>query len=78
MLTVRIHGRGGQGVVMAAELLSMAAFRDGKQALAFPSLGSERMGAPLSVMRQSSRDELRLLQRLRSLRRGMSLWRGST
>jgi len=44
---VRIHGRGGQGVVTAAELLSMAAFTDGKQALAFPSFGSERMGAPV-------------------------------
>ncbi|MGQ0696374.1 MAG: 2-oxoacid:acceptor oxidoreductase family protein [Nitrospiraceae bacterium] len=47
MMQVRIHGRGGQGVVTAAELLSMAAFADGKQAQAFPSFGSERMGAPV-------------------------------
>lgn len=47
MLTVRIHGRGGQGVVTAAELLSTAAFTAGKQAQAFPSFGSERMGAPV-------------------------------
>ena len=47
MHTVRIHGRGGQGVVTAAELLSMAAFADGKYAQAFPSFGSERMGAPV-------------------------------
>ncbi|MDH4369731.1 MAG: 2-oxoacid:acceptor oxidoreductase family protein [Nitrospira sp.] len=47
MLTVRIHGRGGQGVVTAAELLSTAAFTDGKYAQAFPSFGSERMGAPV-------------------------------
>lgn len=47
MVQVRIHGRGGQGVVTAAELLSMAAFADGKYALAFPSFGSERMGAPV-------------------------------
>ncbi|MDH5193108.1 MAG: 2-oxoacid:acceptor oxidoreductase family protein [Nitrospira sp.] len=47
MHTVRIHGRGGQGVVTAAELLSLAAFADGKQAQAFPSFGSERMGAPV-------------------------------
>jgi pyruvate ferredoxin oxidoreductase gamma subunit len=47
MLTVRIHGRGGQGVVTAAELLSMAAFADGRNAQAFPSFGSERMGAPV-------------------------------
>jgi pyruvate ferredoxin oxidoreductase gamma subunit len=44
---VRFHGRGGQGVVTAAELLSVAAFLDGKQAQAFPSFGSERMGAPV-------------------------------
>jgi pyruvate ferredoxin oxidoreductase gamma subunit len=44
---VRIHGRGGQGVVTAAELMSVAAFLDGQQAQAFPSFGSERMGAPV-------------------------------
>jgi pyruvate ferredoxin oxidoreductase gamma subunit len=44
---VRIHGRGGQGVVTAAELLSVAAFREGRHAQAFPSFGSERMGAPV-------------------------------
>ena len=47
MLHIRIHGRGGQGVVTAAELLSLAAFRDGKAAQAFPSFGSERTGAPV-------------------------------
>ena len=44
---VRIHGRGGQGVVTAAELLSIAAFDEGHHAQAFPSFGSERMGAPV-------------------------------
>lgn len=44
---MRIHGRGGQGVVTAAELLSVAAFQDGLYAQAFPSFGSERMGAPV-------------------------------
>jgi len=44
---VRIHGRGGQGVVTAAELLSVAAFLDGRHAQAFPSFGSERTGAPV-------------------------------
>jgi pyruvate ferredoxin oxidoreductase alpha subunit len=47
MLQIRIHGRGGQGVVTAAELLSAAAFREGKHAQAFPSFGSERTGAPV-------------------------------
>ncbi|WP_151082200.1 2-oxoacid:acceptor oxidoreductase family protein [Nocardioides cynanchi] len=44
---VRFHGRGGQGVVTAAELLSVAAFSQGLRALAFPSFGSERTGAPV-------------------------------
>lgn len=47
MLQVRIHGRGGQGVVTAAEMLSLAAFEEGRYAQAFPSFGSERMGAPV-------------------------------
>lgn len=47
MYEVRIHGRGGQGVVTAAELLSVAGFLDGLEAQAFPSFGSERMGAPV-------------------------------
>jgi pyruvate ferredoxin oxidoreductase gamma subunit len=47
MFEVRIHGRGGQGVVTAAELLSLAAFDEGRHAQAFPSFGSERMGAPV-------------------------------
>lgn len=47
MLQIRIHGRGGQGVVTAAELLSIAAFEQGRHAQAFPSFGSERTGAPV-------------------------------
>ena len=47
MFAVRFHGRGGQGVVTAAELLAAAAFREDRYAQAFPSFGSERMGAPV-------------------------------
>jgi pyruvate ferredoxin oxidoreductase gamma subunit len=47
MFQVRIHGRGGQGVVTAAELLSIAAFAEGTHAQAFPTFGSERTGAPV-------------------------------
>jgi pyruvate ferredoxin oxidoreductase gamma subunit len=47
MFQIRIHGRGGQGVVTAAEMLSVAAFLEGEYAQAFPSFGSERTGAPL-------------------------------
>jgi pyruvate ferredoxin oxidoreductase alpha subunit len=47
MFEIRLHGRGGQGTVTAAELLSAAAFRQGRHAQAFPSFGSERTGAPV-------------------------------
>ena len=47
MFEIRIHGRGGQGVVTAAELLSVAAFAEERHSQAFPSFGSERTGAPV-------------------------------
>ena len=47
MFQVRIHGRGGQGVVTAAELQSVAAFSEDRHAQAFPTFGSERTGAPV-------------------------------
>ena len=47
MFQVRIHGRGGQGIVTAAEMLSLAAFDEGRHAQAFPNFGSERNGAPV-------------------------------
>ena len=47
MFATRFHGRGGQGIVTAAELLSVAAFLDGSHAQAFPTFGSERTGAPV-------------------------------
>jgi len=60
MFQVRIHGRGGQGVVTAAELLSVAAFIEGKHAQAFPSFGSERMGAPVVSFCRLDDKEIRL------------------
>jgi pyruvate ferredoxin oxidoreductase gamma subunit len=60
MFQVRIHGRGGQGVVTAAELLSLAAFADGSEAQAFPSFGSERMGAPVVAYCRMDDHKIRL------------------
>jgi pyruvate ferredoxin oxidoreductase gamma subunit len=57
---VRIHGRGGQGVVTAAELLSVAAFIEGMHAQAFPNFGSERMGAPVVSFCRLDDKEIRL------------------
>ena len=60
MFQVRIHGRGGQGVVSAAEMLSVAAFGEGRHAQAFPSFGSERMGAPVMAFCRIDDREIRL------------------
>jgi pyruvate ferredoxin oxidoreductase gamma subunit len=60
MFQVRIHGRGGQGVVTAAEMLSLAAFREGQHAQAFPSFGSERTGAPVMAFARIDHREIRL------------------
>ena len=60
MFQVRVHGRGGQGVVTAAEMLSIAAFLEGKYSQAFPSFGSERMGAPVTAFCRISDKEIRL------------------
>jgi len=60
MFQIRIHGRGGQGVVTAAEMLSVAAFLQGKHAQAFPSFGSERTGAPVVAFCRIDDKEIRL------------------
>ncbi|MDH3231171.1 MAG: 2-oxoacid:acceptor oxidoreductase family protein [Alphaproteobacteria bacterium] len=60
MFQIRIHGRGGQGVVTAAEILSVAAFLEGDHAQAFPSFGSERMGAPVIAFCRLDDKEIRL------------------
>ena len=47
MFQIRLHGRGGQGVVTAAEMLAVAGFYSDLYSQSFPSFGSERMGAPI-------------------------------
>ena len=60
MFQVRIHGRGGQGCVTGAEMLSIAAFLEKKHAQAFPSFGSERTGAPVVAFCRIADREIRL------------------
>jgi pyruvate ferredoxin oxidoreductase gamma subunit len=60
MFEVRIHGRGGQGVVSAAEILSIAAFDEALHAQAFPTFGSERMGAPVTAFCRVDAHPIRL------------------
>lgn len=59
MLQIRLHGRGGQGVVTAAEMLSLSAFLEGHYAQAFPSFGSERTGAPVVAYARIDEKEIR-------------------
>jgi len=47
MLEIRFHGRGGQGAVTAANILAVAAFKEGKYCQSFPIFGGERRGAPV-------------------------------
>ncbi|MDP8011863.1 MAG: pyruvate ferredoxin oxidoreductase subunit gamma [Thermoplasmata archaeon] len=49
MLEVRFHGRGGQGAVIASEILATAAFYEGKYVSSFPYFGVERRGAPVTA-----------------------------
>jgi len=58
---VRFHGRGGQGVVTAAELLAAAAFSEGAHAQAFPSglpivmtVANRAIGAPINIWNDHS------------------------
>jgi len=51
---IRIHGRGGQGSVTAAEVLAHAAFIEGKWVQAFPYFGAERRGAPVKAFARMS------------------------
>ncbi|MDH7593518.1 MAG: pyruvate ferredoxin oxidoreductase subunit gamma [Methanomicrobiales archaeon] len=60
MKELRIHGRGGQGSVTAAELIATAAFESGMYAQAFPAFGVERRGAPVQAFVRFSKDKIRL------------------
>lgn len=66
MFEVRIHGRGGQGVVTAAEMLSIAAFEEAHHAQAFPSFGSERTGAPVVAFCRIADKEIRMREPIMS------------
>jgi pyruvate ferredoxin oxidoreductase gamma subunit len=57
---IRIHGRGGQGSVTAAELIAVAAFEDGKWSQAFPYFGTERRGAPVTAFARIADKKIRV------------------
>ncbi len=59
MLEIRIHGRGGQGNVVAAYLLAAAAVDAGLYGQAFPAFGAERRGAPVAAFVRVARDTVK-------------------
>lgn len=60
MIEVRFHGRGGQGTVIASEILAAALFSEGKFVQAFPAFGIERRGAPVTAFLRMSSTPIRL------------------
>jgi len=57
---IRWHGRGGQGVVTANEILAGAALLEGKYMKAFPEFGPERMGAPIRAFARISDEPIKV------------------
>lgn len=64
MHQIRIHGRGGQGVVTSAELIAIAAFYDGKKSQAFPAFGVERSGAPIESFARIDNKPIRIREQI--------------
>jgi 2-oxoacid:acceptor oxidoreductase gamma subunit (pyruvate/2-ketoisovalerate family) len=58
MMSLRVHGRGGQGAVIASKLLASAFFAEGWQVQAFPSFGAERSGAPVTAFLRIDRKRI--------------------
>lgn len=59
MIEVRIHGRGGQGAVLAGGILAAALAQEGKHVVAIPSFGFERRGAPVASYLRFDEREIR-------------------
>jgi 2-oxoacid:acceptor oxidoreductase gamma subunit (pyruvate/2-ketoisovalerate family) len=60
MRELRLHGRGGQGSVIASKLLAVALFREGEWVQSFPAFGVERRGAPVTAFLRFDDDPIRL------------------
>ncbi len=60
MIEIRFHGRGGQGAVVASNILADAAFREGKFVQAFPYFGVERRGAPVTSFTRIDKNPIKI------------------
>ncbi len=63
MIEIRFHGRGGQGTVVASQILANAAFRAGYKVQSFPQFGVERRGAPVKAFVRLSKDPSEIMVR---------------
>ena len=60
MIEIKRSGRGGQGLVLASQILASAFFKNGMWVQAFPSFGAERRGAPVSAFVRVDQEEMTL------------------
>ncbi len=60
MIEIRFQGRGGQGAVIASEILATALYNEGKHVQAFPTFGVERRGAPVAAFLRIDSKPIRL------------------
>ena len=60
MIEIRIHGRGGQGAVIASKVLAVAAFKEGRYVQSFPAFGVERRGAPVMAFTRIDEQPVRI------------------
>ncbi len=60
MVEIRFHGRGGQGAVVASEILATALFKENKFVQTFPEFGVERRGAPVQAFLRFSDNPIRI------------------
>lgn len=58
MLSIRFHGRGGQGAKTASRIVGTAAFLEGYQAQDSPVYGAERRGAPVAAFTRIDRSPI--------------------
>ena len=64
MIEVRMHGRGGQGAVLASLLLAHAAHRRGYHIQVFPEFGVERRGVPVTAFARLDRKPIHVRTRV--------------
>ena len=64
MIEIRIHGRGGQGAVVASLILARAGHAEGWNVQVFPEFGVERRGVPVTAFARLDRQPIYLRTRV--------------